>query len=189
MLINPGTWRKALPLSKSKIRKLAVPALLLFPLFTFGAGIIESGEGEEEIPAAEVSEELPVDGPAILISGPDPGKSLLFLPPNVLEFVEARYTHGTATIVIQFVEETVFTPDSWVPVRCNGEILRFTLEGESLHYSFEAEEGWTIFFDFPVEYTQICVFVTRFLQRLRYFFSVSEPDVPVPFPAVLYFVD
>ncbi|MBT3275896.1 MAG: hypothetical protein HN368_22295 [Spirochaetales bacterium] len=169
-------------------RLLCILALLFFGFSAtqiYAVGIVEPLEREEYSSSQEALVEVVPQGTAVLETGPNPGRGILMLSSNVLEFHEGRYIDGGTVLRVQYTQEQVFIPEDWVSTRCTGELLHFILDDGTLHYAYISEDAWAVFFSVPISYESPCSFIVIFLQRLRYFKSVSEESAPVPFPAVL----
>jgi len=137
----------------------------------------ETGNAPAEVPAPK--------SPVLLASGPVKRYGILVLPANAIPHYEGVYRAGDFTITVRYTEESVVIPPDWVDRRCGTLPLRFTSGYGVFHYVYAAEEGWSAFFEIPENYGEDCPFIQRFVQRLRYFKSVSEATGTVPFPAVV----
>jgi hypothetical protein len=153
-----------------------------------GCGSERGGE-ESRQPSAEISgedaERAQPSAPAILADGPVLRFGILALPANATKYFEGTYTQGFHTIIVRYSEENIVIPAEWVTTRCGTLPLRFTVENNTVHYAYSQEETWAVLFELPDEYELSCAFIERFLQRLRYFKSVSESEEAVPFPAIV----
>lgn len=149
--------------------------------------------GGKELPRSD-GEVLPTappvpSGTALLDSGPRTRYGIIVLPANAISYEEGVYIDGPSTLVVRYIEDEVLIPADWVTSVCGAgqgsTPLRFTLEDSRLHYGYESPEGWVVLFDVPEDYGKSCAFIERFLQRLRYFKSVTQSSESVPFPAIV----
>lgn len=162
---------------------------VLISLFIFLNSAPLSGGGGKEIPQQTRPEAAPAitrsSGIALLESGPVRRYGIIVLPANAISHYEGVYTDGAATLTVRYAEENIIIPADWVTGLCGSAAVRFTLENGRLHYVYSSQEGWFILFDIPEDYGKTCAFIERFLQRLRYFKSVSKGGETVPFPAIV----
>ena len=172
----------------SKEKRLSI----LF-VFLLSSALIFGGGGKE-LPrtSAETSPEQATAGPsdtALLESGPVTRYGILVLPANAIRHEEGIYTDGPATLTVRYTEDEILIPEDWVTSVCGSSQssirLRFTLEDSWLHFVYTGPENWVVFFEIPDDYEKTCAFIERFLQRLRYFKSVSDGSGSVSFPAIV----
>lgn len=152
------------------------------------AGSVETSGGEtsgaEAGPAEPVSDTGASPENAVLHSGPDPQRGILVLQANAIRHYQGVYVHDGVKLTVRYSEEHIVIPSGWVTRRCGTLPVSFTVENGTLHYVYQAEEQWYVFFEIPESYGRDCAFIERFLQRFRYFRSVTGSG-NVPFPAVL----
>ena len=108
------------------------------------------------------------------------------LPANALSYHQGDYLDGSALLTVRYTDETVVIPDHWVRDRCGAETLRLKVEEDTRLYAHQSTEGWSVFFEFPADYSFACAFVEKFLQKFRFFRNARGPDASgVRFPAVV----
>lgn len=172
----------------SKKERLSIfSVILLSSVALFGGGGKELPRQSPEL--ASEPPNAPSSGTALLESGPVTRYGILVLPANAISHEEGVYTDGPATITVRYTEDEILIPADWVTSVCGSAQgstrLRFTLEESRLHFVYPSPEEWAVLFDFPDGYEKTCEFIERFLQRLRYFKSVSKDAESVPFPAIV----
>ncbi len=178
--INRETSRKASPLS-NRIQLSISFVFLISATALFGRGGEEVPQPSREAAPAITR----ISGTALLESGPVTRYGILVLPANAIGHSEGVYTDGTVALTVRYTEEDIIIPADWVTGLCGSAPVRFTLDSARLHYVYSSEEGWFALFDVPEDYGKTCAFIERFLQRLRYFKSVSKSGESVPFPAIV----
>lgn len=124
-------------------------------------------------------------GPALLESGPVRRYGILILPANAIGHYQGVYEDGEFSITVRYTEEDIVVPSDWVTRRCGDDAVWFITDDQIIHYLYGSGDGWYTFFEFPRDYGEECVFIQRFLQRLRYFKSVAESPDSVPLPAIV----
>ena len=149
--------------------------------------ISASPRGEAEIAEEKSSavSSAPAAGAAVLNRGPDRGTGLLFLPLNAIVHYRGEYIDAGGTIEVFYTESEIFLSNTWIPGRCGGVSVLLAKAGDYTRYFYDSEDGWSAFFSFPSEYATYCEFITRFLQRLRFFISAADGEGIVPLPAVV----
>ena len=164
------------------------PRGLLLSIFLLPA-VLLLARGTEEVSRPQKTEEAPaVDrtpGTAVLESGPSRRYGIFVLPANAISHYEGVYTDGETELTVRYTEDEIIIPADWVTGFCGSEPVRFTQENGRLYYVYSAAEGWFVLFDVPEGYGKTCAFIGRYLQRLRYFKSVSKKDASAPFPAIV----
>jgi hypothetical protein len=165
------------------------PYVLISFVFFFSVTSLFGG-GEKEAPqqmrpAAAPEITTTATDAAVLESGPVKRYGILVLPANAISHHEGVYADGAMKLTVRYAEEDIIIPGDWVTGLCGTAAIRFTQESGRLHYVYSAEEGWFVLFDVPEDYGKTCAFIERFLQRLRYFKSVTKSEAAVPFPAIV----
>lgn len=119
---------------------------------------------------------------AILHDGPNRGRGIGFLPPNIIEYQRAEYEIAEGLVALWYVP---FQTPLWEiasTFRCDGEVIGRveTIEG-TVHV--QQSDGVALFMRFPEELSDVCAFIRPFLRDLRFFQRANRDDPLVPFPA------
>jgi len=187
MSISRGTLQKALQLNRASF---FFYLLILLPVFVLLVSCGDDSDPAVVEPSASpepsaVNEEAESSLEAVLQDGPDERFGILLLPANAIRHYEGIYEHNGYTIIVRYTTDDVILPDNWVTRRCGTVPLRFTLENGAVHYAYLEDGNWVVFFEIADSYENGCSFIERFLQRLRYFKSVTDNPETVPFPAIV----
>lgn len=146
-------------------------------------------EPEAAAPAALPDDTAPADSEpsvdpavAVLHDGPNRGRGIGFLPPNIIEYQRAEYAITEGLVALWYVP---FETPLWEiasTFRCDGEVIGRvdTIEG-TLHV--QQSDGVALFMRFPEELSDVCAFIRPFLRDLRFFQRANRDDPLVPFPA------
>jgi hypothetical protein len=144
---------------------------------------------------------------ALLLEGPDDGRGIPFLYPNVMDYAVGSYRLSEGSrVTVYYTREAVAVQEEWETVGCNGRSLRaFAFRGSAVRYV--SAEGFNLFLVFPAaaagsqadeggaaaggppaptpSRASLCSFIDQFIEDFTYFRgAVGERD-GVPFPAVL----
>ena len=151
---------------------------------------------------------------ALLLQGPDDGRGIPFLYPNVMDYAVGSYRLSEGSrVTVYYTREAVAVQEEWETVGCNGRRLRaFAFRGSAVRYV--SAEGFSLFLVVPAaagaqageagaadgdgaaaegppaptpSRARLCSFIDQFIEDFTYFRgAVGERD-GAPFPAVLQF--
>jgi hypothetical protein len=130
---------------------------------------------------------LPVSGAeqdiAVLIRGPVKIRSFPLIYPNALDVWSGYYRYLEIEIEISFTSNNILIPSEWDSIRC-ADINGLTPDNESFFYT---EDDWSVLIQFPHGESPDCIFINKFITRLRYFLRDYSYEGPPLFPAILEF--
>lgn len=123
---------------------------------------------------------------AVLETGPELRRGLIFLPVNVLDHYWGEYSVGDGRIVVYFTRGHVSPYPDWPEAACASRVLlRVDANVDRETLFLVHAESWHLFVEAPVEFESTCAFVDAFVRRFRYFLEVGDREFPPPFPAIL----
>jgi len=131
----------------------------------------------------------------ILVKGPEKEKGFPYLYPNALETWSGMYRYLESDIKVYFTRGFILRPAEWEKHSC-GKISGF-LPGSTVF--FYADTSWSLLFRFsfnendsvkvPIVLSpeEQCLFIEKFISRLKYFLRDSNVMDPPLLPAILEF--
>jgi hypothetical protein len=143
---------------------------------------------------------------ALLLEGPDDGRGIPFLYPNVMDYAVGRYRLSEGSrVTVYYTREAVAVQEEWETVGCNGRSLRgFAFRGNSVRYV--PGDEFSLFLVFPADAgaqagegeaaaagarapsrARLCSFIDQFIEDFTYFRGAVGDRDGAPFPAVLQF--
>ena len=128
---------------------------------------------------------------AILVRGPVKSMGFPLLYPNAIETWSGYYRYLELEVVVSFTREDILLPEEWEPAVCS-EIDGFSPDDLSFFYK---DNDWSLLFYFPENkntadadsITPDCLFIGKFITRLKYFLRNADPKEPPLLPAILEF--
>lgn len=133
---------------------------------------------------------------AILVRGPVQSMGFPLLYPNAIETWSGYYRYLGLEVVVSFTREDILIPDEWESAGCS-ESEGFSPDGSSFFYK---DNDWSLLFQFPSSLPvgaplagalsvdrPDCLFINKYITRLKYFLRNAPPHEPPLLPAILEF--
>jgi len=125
-------------------------------------------------------------GRVFLDSGPTRARGLRFLPVNVLPHYRGEYRVPEGVITVYYTDREVAVYPSWKRIDCSRvDLLRIPYRDAEVIAYLVDNRSWDLFFSFPPDYGDVCLFVTTFVSRFLYFLQADTYSAVPPFPAIL----
>ncbi len=128
---------------------------------------------------------------AILVRGPVKSMGFPLLYPNAIETWSGYYRYLELEVVVSFTREDILLPEEWEAAVCS-EIDGFSPDDLSFFYK---DNDWSLLFYFPENnntadtdfITPDCLFISKFITRLKYFLRNAPLHEPPLLPAIIEF--
>jgi len=133
--------------------------------------------------AQEQSEEI-----AVLKRGPLSRRGIPVLQANIIPHFYGEYEYRGFTLYVYYTTEKIVPLSEWEKSECNSYELwgyYFSHIEEREVFFYTSDRGWNVFLSFPPDFKDYCVFTQKFLDRLRYFISITRDQSQPPFPDIL----
>jgi len=131
----------------------------------------------------------------ILVKGPEKEMGFPYIYPNAIETWSGIYRYLDSDFKVYFTRGFILRPTEWEKHSC-GKISGF-LPGNALFFYQYTE--WSVLFRFSLNESEVisaskvlsleeqCLFIGKFISRLKYFLRDSNDMLPPLIPAILEF--
>ena len=163
------------------MNRMIIRVVLIFCLI-ISAPVLQAQSGEPDLNEKNA---------AILVRGPIQSMGFPLLYPNAIETWSGYYRYLGLEVVVSFTREDILIPDEWESAVC-AESEGFSPDGPSFFFK---DNDWSLLFYFSENINAAgeqfivpdCLFINKYITRLKYFLRNADPNDPPLLPAILEF--